>query len=158
MSDKLFLQLIKTSETMKKTCNTILAEIDLSLGQAQILAYLYKKDGKKVTQKDIENEFSLSHATVNGFISRMEKKGLLMTHQDECDKRFKVVEPTKKTKNYYTLAAFQSKNLFKNIDEQLTQPEQEMLAALLGKLEKAVIQNIEQYIKNLNNANKERLQ
>lgn len=52
----------------------------------------------RATQKSIEEFLKVSHPTVVGLISRMEKKGYLRCYQDEGDRRNKIVEMTQKAR------------------------------------------------------------
>ena len=55
----------------------------------------YIADSKtSVTQKSIGNYLNVSHPTVVGIISRMEKKGYLRSYTDDGDRRNKIVEMT----------------------------------------------------------------
>lgn len=65
-----------------------LAQMELTSAQGRILGYL----GLRKTApcpKDIEEEFHLSHPTVSGLLSRLEKKGFLEFRSDESDRRMK---------------------------------------------------------------------
>lgn len=135
-ADELFSQLIRSSICMKKYSNKVLSKIGITHGQAQILGFLADNCNKKITQKDIENEFGLSHATVNGFMKRMEEKGLLTTSKDEKDKRYKVVKPTNALKNYYEDAKAQSKDFINVLNSAMPESEQQMLFELLAKFER----------------------
>ena len=95
---------VRSSKRMKKCSAQAMSKIDLTFGQVEILHYLFENMDRKVTQKDIETEFGLSHATINGFVQRLETKGLLVTRQDDDDKRFKVVKPTEFLYDYYMKA------------------------------------------------------
>ena len=66
---------------------------NLSFSQARLLECLSDREGR-ATQKSIEEFLKVSHPTVVGLISRMEKKGYLRCYQDENDKRNKIVEMT----------------------------------------------------------------
>lgn len=134
-TDALFQRIAITSESLKKYSTRMLSIIGLTHSQAMILGYLMANTGKKITQKDVEKNFELSHAAVNGFMQRMEKKGFLTTHQDECDKRFKVIEPTEKLVELYESIRHISAIFFAELDRYMPVEEQEMLMYLLEKLE-----------------------
>lgn len=61
--------------------------------QMRILIML-KKSKSKVRQKDIEERFDLTGATVSGIISRLENRGYIVRESDLNDKRIKYIELT----------------------------------------------------------------
>lgn len=125
----------RSSKRMKKYSAQAMSKIDLTLGQVEIIHFLFENEGKKVTQKDIEKEFFLSHATINGFVQRLASKGLLVTKQDAADKRFKVVEPTERLKAFYMKAQKHLKNFAKAVDEKMTAEEQQTFVELFEKFD-----------------------
>lgn len=66
---------------------------NLTLAQSRVLIYLMNRDGR-ATQKEIEDFLDVSHPTVVGLISRMEKNGFLTFWKDESDRRNKIVQLT----------------------------------------------------------------
>lgn len=67
----------------------------LTLSQGRMLRFVSNYP-EGVTQKAIETHFQVSHPTVVGIISRMQKNGYLECWQDPEDKRNKIVCLTKK--------------------------------------------------------------
>lgn len=126
---------VRSSKRMKKCSAQAMSKIDLTFGQVEILHYLFENMDRKVTQKDIETEFGLSHATINGFVQRLETKGLLVTRQDADDKRFKVVEPTEFLYDYYMKARAHVEGFAKILDEKMPSDERQTLADLLEKFD-----------------------
>ncbi|MBR0401815.1 MAG: MarR family transcriptional regulator [Lachnospiraceae bacterium] len=70
-----------------------MVEHNLTLSQCRVHAYLNHHDGE-ATQKEIETFMEVSHPTVVGIISRMERAGHVVTRTDETDKRNKIVRLT----------------------------------------------------------------
>ncbi|MBD5490375.1 MAG: MarR family transcriptional regulator [Lachnospiraceae bacterium] len=68
---------------------------NLTLSQARVLQYISDKGGR-VAQKSIEEHLDVSHPTVVGIVSRMEKNGYLHCYTDEEDRRNKMVEMTER--------------------------------------------------------------
>ena len=65
-----------------------LAQMDLTAAQGQIIAFLsFRKEPP--CSRDIEEAFQLSHPTVSGLLSRMEKKGFIEFRSDPADRRCK---------------------------------------------------------------------
>lgn len=80
---------------MKVSADASFKEKDLTFAQARVLEYVISKGGN-TTQKSIEDYLEVSHPTVVGIVSRMEKSGYLVCHVDKEDKRNKIVEVTER--------------------------------------------------------------
>ena len=65
-----------------------LGEMELTSAQGRIMGYLAHRADPPCA-KDIEEEFHLSHPTVWGLLSRLEKKHYIQFRQDEQDRRCK---------------------------------------------------------------------
>ncbi len=82
-------------DKMKVSADASLKEIGLTISQAMAMEFLHEKGGK-ATQKEIENHLKVSHPTVVGIVSRLEKNGFLTCYVDETDKRNKIICVTDK--------------------------------------------------------------
>ena len=65
-----------------------LAEMDLTASQGHILAFIAHA-ADPPCPRDLEEAFQLSHPTVSGILSRLEKKGFIQTAPDPSDRRCK---------------------------------------------------------------------
>lgn len=65
-----------------------LARMDLTAAQGHIMGYLAHRQ-QPPCARDIEEAFHLSHPTVSGLLSRLEKKGFIEFRPDENDRRCK---------------------------------------------------------------------
>ncbi len=65
-----------------------LAQMDLTAAQGHILGYLGHRTAPPCP-KDLEQAFQLSHPTVSGLLSRLEKKGFIALDADSADRRCK---------------------------------------------------------------------
>ncbi|MCD7754812.1 MAG: MarR family transcriptional regulator [Firmicutes bacterium] len=65
-----------------------LADMELTSAQGHILGYIHRHPGAPCA-KDIEEALHLSHPTVSGLLTRLEKKGFLEFREDPRDRRFK---------------------------------------------------------------------
>ena len=65
-----------------------LAQMDLTAAQGRIMGYLVHQSNNPCP-KDIEEVFHLSHPTVSGLLSRMEKKHFIELRPDSDDRRCK---------------------------------------------------------------------
>lgn len=67
-----------------------LSSMDLTASQGRLMGYLAHSK-QPPCPRDIEEFFRLSHPTVSGLLSRLEKKGFLELRPDEGDRRRKRV-------------------------------------------------------------------
>lgn len=81
------------TDKIKISADASFKERHLTLAQARVLQYVISRGGN-TTQKDIEDYLDVSHPTVVGIVSRMEKNGYLICHMDSEDRRNKIVEAT----------------------------------------------------------------
>lgn len=106
------------NDKLKVKADNQLKEYDLTMTQSRVFAFLESKNGL-ATQKEIEVFLDVSHPTVVGIVSRMEKKGYLRTWIDEKDKRNKMVQLTEKASGIGT-----------NLREDMQKNEQQLLSPL----------------------------
>lgn len=66
-----------------------LAQMDLTASQGRIMGYLARRSHQPPCARDIEEHFHLSHPSVSGTLSRLEKKGFIEFRPDETDRRCK---------------------------------------------------------------------
>ncbi len=59
--------------------NTECQKAGLTLAQFKILIYIKEHPDKLITQKELEKVFKVSHATINGILTRLEEKGFVST-------------------------------------------------------------------------------
>lgn len=85
------------NDKLKVKADADLKHSNLTLAQSRVLAFLDSRGGQ-ATQKEIEVYLDVSHPTVVGIISRMERNGHLRCWVDETDKRNKIVALTEQAK------------------------------------------------------------
>ena len=83
------------SDRMRGKADADFKEHNLTLPQARIIKYL-SQNGMTATQRSIEAHLGVSHPTVVGIVSRMEKNGFVECATDTADKRNKLVRLTEK--------------------------------------------------------------
>ncbi len=71
-----------------QTITAALAEMDLTAAQGHILGYLSRCQ-EPPCARDLEQVFQLSHPTVSGLLSRLEKKDFIRLEADDQDRRCK---------------------------------------------------------------------
>lgn len=78
------------SSALAQRMNETLSCMELTFSQGPILGYLAHCQTPPCA-RDIEERFQLSHPTVSGLLSRLEKKGFLSQEPDPQDRRRKLV-------------------------------------------------------------------
>ena len=71
-----------------QTMTNALASMDLTAAQGHIMGFISHRSHPPCA-RDIEEAFQLSHPTVSGLLSRLEKKGFIEFRPDENDRRCK---------------------------------------------------------------------
>lgn len=82
---------------LRTKANADLKQHNLTLAQTRVLAFLNDHGGKS-QQKDIEAFLGVSHATICGIISRMERAGHIITMSSHQDRRTKIVYLTESSR------------------------------------------------------------
>lgn len=78
------------SFSLAQRMNETLSCLELTFSQGHILGYLAHCP-EPPCARDIEERFQLSHPTVSGLLSRLEKKGFLSQQPDPQDRRRKLL-------------------------------------------------------------------
>lgn len=131
--------LIKSiNDKVKVHADADLKSHNLTLAQSRILIYLQSRDCGKATQKEIEDFLSVSHPTVVGLVSRMEKNNFLTCWFDSDDKRNKIVRLTEP-----------AKKIGKNMDSVIDSMESKMLSSLSEQEISQLTDMLEKIYKNL---------
>lgn len=84
-----------------------------TITQMQILEYILNHSNEDIYQKDLENIFNLSRATVSGVLQTMEKYDFIERITDKVDTRTKKIILKQKTKDIFD--SHQKK--FKEVEE-----------------------------------------
>lgn len=109
------------TDRIKISADTALKEQTLTLSQARVLKYISDYGGA-VTQKSIEDYLQVSHPTVVGIVSRMERSGFLDSYFDEGDRRMKMVCLTEKaqciSQKMQTRMDMQEQQLLKGLSQE----------------------------------------
>jgi DNA-binding MarR family transcriptional regulator len=105
MSDEnhIFLYLKQITDSIKVLVNEDLKAWDLTFSQIHVLKCLEDHNGH-MTQRALENSLHVSHPTVTGLVSRLEKNGFVTSASDEKDHRNKIITLTEKAKSHHAAA------------------------------------------------------
>ncbi len=88
----------KLADKIKIAVDEQLKDQGLTFSQTLIIDFLAQRGGM-ATQKEIEDHLQVSHPTVVGIISRLEKNGFVVCSVDEKDRRNKIVRAADKSLN-----------------------------------------------------------
>ncbi len=86
----------KINHLFKSRLDRNLEQLDITVAQMQTLIYLFKDNGKKVTQKQLAEYFSVKHSTMSGILKRLQEKELIEICIDEENKKYKNIYTTTK--------------------------------------------------------------
>ncbi|MBN6889520.1 MarR family transcriptional regulator, organic hydroperoxide resistance regulator [Cytobacillus horneckiae] len=116
--------LYKLTAQMRRNYADLLRELDLYVGQDQLLCQLWKEDG--VTQLQLSEKLKCEPPTVTNMVKKLESRGILMRKRDENDRRMSRVYITDKGRALYEPVV----NIWSNQTEALLQgftPEQRVV-------------------------------
>ena len=102
-------------------------------GQVHVLSFV-QACGGSATQKEIEIYLDVSHPTIVGLVSRLEKSGFVTSHVDENNRRNKIVCVTKKAQQTRESLEIERQKTERRLEQALGQQEREQLMHLLGRL------------------------
>lgn len=88
----------RLTDKIKTSVDALLKKHGLTFSQTAVIGFLYEHGGR-ATQKEIEEHLQVSHPTVVGIISRLEKKGFVACFMDEKNRRNKIVLTTEKAQS-----------------------------------------------------------
>lgn len=95
MEEKDYTRLIgKLARKIESKLNRQLEDIGITLPQLSVLLFVIDEDNRRIFQRDIEKEFSLSNPAVTGVLQRLESKGLVERRVSSYDCRCKQICPT----------------------------------------------------------------
>lgn len=109
-----------------------LASMDLTAAQGQILGYILHAP-EPPCSRDIEEAFRLTHPTVSGLLSRLEKKGFIEFRPDEKDRRCKRIFPLEKCRQCHCLVRDTINQTESQLLQGFSQEEQELFHSFLQR-------------------------
>ena len=109
-----------------------LTEVDLTASQGPILGFIAHRKTAPCS-RDIEEEFHLTHPTVSGLLSRLEKKDFIQLRPDEHDRRCKRIHVLPKGKECMENMHQVIQNNEKRLVEGFTAEEQVLFADFLNR-------------------------
>lgn len=82
------------NDSIRTQADSDLKDHHLTFAHSRVLIYLKDRENYQATQKEIEDFLQVSHPTVTGIVSRMQRNGIVTCHTDPDDKRNKIVTLT----------------------------------------------------------------
>lgn len=118
--------------TTDQAMTAALASMDLTAAQGHIMGFITHSP-QPPCPRDIEEAFRLSHPTVSGILSRLEKKSFIQLRPDETDRRVKRIYVLPKGKEladtmHATILASEAK-----LTQNFSDEEKELFAQLLQR-------------------------
>lgn len=87
----------KVSSQTRRNYNTLLRELNLHVGQDNLLCQLWRKDG--LTQVELCDKLNCEAPTVTNMLKVLEKNGVVVRLKDPADKRINRIYLTEDGKN-----------------------------------------------------------
>ena len=109
-----------------------LAQMDLTAAQGRIMGYLAHRP-EPPCAKDVEEAFQLSHPTVSGILSRLEKKDFVEFRPDPADRRCKRIYVLEKGWEHIEQIHSVIRENEERIVSGFTEEEKEQFASLLER-------------------------
>lgn len=109
-----------------------LAQMELTSAQGHIMGFLDHRE-TPACPKDIENAFHLSHPTVSGLLSRLEKKEFIELRSDEQDRRVKRIYILEKGHQFNQRIHEVIRQNEEKLVEGFSEEERQQFAALLDR-------------------------
>lgn len=81
----------RIAHRLEQNMNNFLKPYNITIMQSWVLMFL-KRTEKCYAFKELEKQFEVSQPTMAGILARLDQKNMIITSQDEKDKRIKKVE------------------------------------------------------------------
>lgn len=125
----------KLNDKIKASADASLKEYGITFSQTLVIEFLYNQGGQ-ATQKEIEEHMRVSHPTVVGIISRLEKNGFVICFMEEKNRRNKIVRATDKAINMISIMHIETRKMEKELTKSLSESEITELRRMLTTLYK----------------------
>ena len=109
-----------------------LTDVELTASQGPILGYISHRKTAPCS-RDIEEEFHLTHPTVSGILSRLEKKDFIEFLPDEADRRCKRIYLRPKGREFIETIRRTIVETEKQMVQDFTEEEKEQFHSLLSR-------------------------
>lgn len=127
------------SQQIKYRMDKEMEEFDITFSQMQVLRFLEKHEGEKITQKRLSNEFDVKHSTMAGILQRMQEKDLINIVVDSENKKYKNIYRSEKAIKIKEQIGEYIKSTESILIEDFTESEIELIHKLLDKIHNNLI-------------------
>ncbi|WP_306984886.1 MarR family winged helix-turn-helix transcriptional regulator [Alkalicoccobacillus murimartini] len=134
VNDDIRVLLDKISSQNRRNYNQLLTNLNLHVGQDNLLCKLWNKDG--MTQVELCNQLNCEAPTVTNMVKSLEKKGLIIRHKDVQDKRITRIYLTDAGKEIEKPVSEIWKKQQERLLTEITQDEKLLFRRLLKQMEK----------------------
>lgn len=133
LNDEIRVLLDKISSQTRRNHNHLLHDLNLHVGQDNLLCKLWRADG--LTQVELCNKLNCEAPTVTNMLSALEKKELIMRKKDPDDKRTNRIYLTEAGKNMETSVTEMWRNQQDKLLTDISLDEKMFLRRLLKQME-----------------------
>ena len=133
LNDEIRELLDKVSSQTRRNYNTLLRELNLHVGQDNLLCQLWRKDG--LTQVELCERLNCEASTVTNMLKVLEKNGLVVRLKDPADKRINRIFLTDDGKNIQTSVSEVWENQQNRLLNGITLEERQLMKRLLMQME-----------------------
>lgn len=127
----------RLTDKIRTYVDASLKKHDLTFSQTVVIGIL-SEHNFSATQKEIEDHLRVSHPTVVGIISRLEKNGFVTCFTDEKNHRNKIVCLTDKAKGIVSVISADKKEIERKLTQGLSDAELEEFRRILDVLYKNI--------------------
>lgn len=134
LNNEIRVLLDKISSQTRRNHNHLLHELNLHVGQDNLLCQLWRTDG--LTQVELSNKLNCEAPTVTNMLSALEKRKLITRKKDPNDKRTNRIYLTEAGKTIETSVTEMWRNQQDKLLADITLDEKMFLRRLLKQMEK----------------------
>ncbi|WP_175074319.1 MarR family winged helix-turn-helix transcriptional regulator [Terribacillus sp. AE2B 122] len=133
INDEIRELLDKISSQTRRKHNHLLHDLNLHVGQDNLLCKLWREDG--LTQRELCNKLNCEPPTVTNMVKALEKKGLVIRRSDRNDKRITRIFLTESGRNLETPVNEKWRKQQDRLLTDITLDEKMLLRRLLKQME-----------------------
>ncbi len=122
----------KIAHRLEQNMNHFLKPYNITIMQSWVLLHL-RRIGRQCTFKELEKRFEVSQPTMAGILARLDQKKMIITSQDDKDKRIKKVCISDEGSDLINLLAEHLDDSEKTILKGFSEQEQETFHLLLER-------------------------
>lgn len=110
--------------------------------QGKILKYIVENEGKEIYQKNLEERFNVSKATISEVLQTMENNKLIERIQNSQDARLKQIILTETSRKRFNEMEKSFRILNQELEKGLSEEEKQQFIATLNKMKNNIKNNI----------------